>query len=177
MSFRRAVKSFDGMRSVWRYGCFVLLLAASLGLVFFVFNHVAEQRSDLTGQIQQYSAQSALHDKEKDRLGNRVYSSELVSSQQALKLFHLMTQGVTVKLLSFKVQPSQQLGGVYAQPVNISLEGDYAGIVTYLKRLESAKYKILWNDLHLTLVGDKTIDAAIELETLSDRPQAIRLQG
>ena len=178
MSFRNAIRSFDRMHMAWRYSFFLIFLGVTLWAVFLMFQHVSASRSSLERDQQKYSIIGANHDKERQRLNNCVYASQLVMPEQALTLFHLMTQGVTVKVLNYNVEPAVRLeGGVYAHPVSVSFEGDYAGVVTYLRRLENTHYKIIWDNLHLQLMGGNTIHAALKLETMSDKPQPIRFKG
>jgi hypothetical protein len=174
---RRSIASYDGMHVLVRWFLFLLIFSLCSYFAISWHSQIYNKQKQLLSRKENLLAVKKKNNNIKSTLGNRVYADQLMRPQQMLSLLQSLMRGVSVRLISFKSLKSKPYESLYLQPADIVVEGNYRGVVTYLRRLENSRYRILWQKIHLNLVGDSVIRADIHLQTVSDLSAWIKLSG
>ncbi len=174
---RRSVSSYNQLHMYVRWVLFLFVFSLCAFYAISWHNYINNKQAALVSSQKRLQVLSNMHARTMATLNNRVYAHQLMQPQQMMSLLQLLMRGVSVRLVSFKSLQSKPYESLYLQPADIVVEGNYNGIVTYLKRLENSRYRILWQKIHLSLVNDSVVRADINLQTVSDISAWIKLGG
>ena len=173
--YKSVARGFHNKSTVSRWVMFSVLLLI-VGAVFLYFRHdLLIVHKQLKAEELSLKQSSHRYDTMLSGINNRVYASQLVSSSQVISLLRIFTQGVDVKLISLKNSSAKPFGPLFLHPVDLVVQGDYKGVMTYLQRLEKSNYKVYWQKLHLQLLPSRLVEATIDMEMLGDSSSWVNL--
>ena len=168
---------FNNKSVVFRWVTFSVVLLILSVIFLYIRRDVLSVQQQLKVQELSLKKASIKYDALLSNLNNRVYANQLVSSSQVISLLRIFTQGVDVKLISLKNASAKPFGPLFLHPVELVVQGDYKGILTYLQRLEKSQYKVYWQKLHLHLRPSGLVEATLDMEMLSDSSSWINLNA
>jgi len=135
---------------------------------------LAKNIFDIEKRMNSVRSKISFVDKEVGRLND-----ESVGAEDVVLLLRDLLSVDNVLLLNFlKVHPYETIhkkkynrnssyGSFKKNVISLKLEGDYAGVLEYLKRVESLKWNVFWQSIHYSVDDYPRAIIEIELYTVS----------